>query len=123
MKKVFISVLVASSSLLMSSCYCDKLAVGNVSHDEPLVHVASQRNHHFIGGLVVNHDRVDNQLPNVENYVVERKITFWDGFVTCITCGIYTPSTTKYYVPKKNPNVVVEKEKFMSKGYKGHLNK
>ena len=50
MKKVFISVLVASSSLLMSSCYCDKLAVGNVSHDEPLVHVASQRNHHFIGG-------------------------------------------------------------------------
>ena len=123
MKKFFVSALVASSSLLVSSCYCDKMAVGNVSNDEPLVHVASERNHHFIGGLVVKHDKLENHLPGVRDYVVERKISFWDGFVTCITWGIYTPSTTKFYVPKSNPNVVVEKEKFMSKAYQGHLKK
>ena len=123
MRKIVIAVLVASSSLLLSSCYCDKLTVGNVSHDEPLVHVASERNHHFIGGLVVKHDKVEDHLPGVKDYVVERKMTFWDGVATCITCGIYSPSTTKFYVPKSNPNVVVEKQKFQSKAYKGSLKK
>ena len=123
MRKIVIAVLVASSSLLLSSCYCDKLTVGNVSHDESLVHVASERNHHFIGGLVVKHDKVEDHLPGVKDYVVERKMTFWDGVATCITCGIYSPSTTKFYVPKSNPNVVVEKQKFQSKAYKGSLKK
>ena len=123
MKKMMIAALVASSSLLVSSCYCDKMAVGNISNDEPLVHVKSERNYHFIGGLVVKHDKVTNHLPGVNDYVVERKITFWDAFVSGITFGIYTPSTTKFYVPKSNPNVVVEKQKFQSKAYQGTLKK
>ena len=122
-KKLMIVAMAVCSSLFLSSCYCDKMAVGNIGHDEPLVHVASERNHHFIGGLVVKHDKVEDHLPGVKDYVVERKITFWDGFVTCITCGIYTPSTTKFYVPKSNPNVVVEKQKFQSKAYQGSLKK
>ena len=121
--KLMIVAMVASSSLFLSSCYCDKMAVGNISHDEELVHVASERNHHFIGGLVVKHDKVEDHLSGVNDYVVERKVTFWDGFVTCITCGIYSPSTTKFYVPKNNPNVVVEKQKFKSKAYQGTLKK
>lgn len=60
-------------------------------------------------------------MEGIKDYVVETKVTFGDGLVSCITMGIYTPTTTKYYVPKSNPKVVVEKKKKMSKAYKGHL--
>ena len=32
---------------------------------------------------------------------MKTKITFWDGFLTGLTFGIYTPSTTYYYNPAK----------------------
>ena len=41
--------------------------------------------------------------------------------LSMFTVGIYTPTTTKYYVKKDNPNVVVKKKKVMSKAYKGYL--
>lgn len=106
---------------LLSSCYCDKIAVGNINPQEELVHVASVHNPHVLGGLMVNHDKVSNSIGDVKDYVVESKMTFGDMLVSCITFGIYTPSTTKYYVPKSNPKVVVEKQKTMSKAYKGYL--
>jgi hypothetical protein len=40
--------------------------------------------------------------------------------ISGLTIGIYTPSTTKYYVRKDNPNVVIEKQK-TKKTFKGHL--
>ena len=89
--------------------------------EEPLVHVASEHNQHFLCGLIVNHQKVKSYVPGVENYVIENKQTFWDGFVSGITFGIYTPTTTKFYVPKSNANVVVKKKKPMSKAYKGYL--
>ena len=105
----------------LTSCYCDKYAVGTINPEEPLVHVASEHNQHFLCGLIVNHQKVKSYVPGVENYVIENKQTFWDGFVSGITFGIYTPTTTKFYVPKSNANVVVKKKKPMSKTYKGYL--
>lgn len=119
MKATFFAVAIASCALL-SSCYCDKVTVGNVNPNEELVHVASVRNPHIIG-LMVNKDKASNHLEGINDYVVEHKQTFGDMVLTGVTFGIYSPTTTKYYVPKSNPKVVVEKQKFNSKAYKGHL--
>lgn len=122
MKKYLPLTVMAISLLSLSSCYCDKYVVGNINPDEPLVHVASMHNQHFLGGLVVNHQRTKAFVPGVENYVIESKHTFWDVVVTGVTCGIYTPTTTKFYVPRSNPNVACGfSTKSMSKAYKGYL--
>lgn len=109
------------SCAILSSCYCDKVAVGNINAQEPLVHVQSVRNNHFLCGLFVQHHTVKSAIGDTKDYVIENKRTFWDGFVSGVTFGIYTPTTTKYYVPKSNPSVVVEKQKFKSKASKGYL--
>lgn len=109
------------SCAMLSSCYCDKVTVGKISDTEELVHVKSVRNAHIFGGLMVSHDKTSNYMEGIDNYVVENKMTFGDLVLSIVTGSIYTPSTTKYYVPKSNPNVVVEKKKFKSKAYKGHL--
>jgi len=112
---------IAAMALCLSSCYCDKITVGHISQDEPLVHVASMHNAHFIYGAVVTHDKADKYILNTPNYVIENKQTFGDLFVSGITFGIYTPTTTKYYVPKSTSNIVVSKKKKWSKAYKGYL--
>lgn len=106
---------------MLSSCYCNKITVGNVKDREELVHVKSVHNPHVLGGLIVSHDKASFHLEGITDYVVETKTTFWDGFIGGITMGIYTPNTTKYYVPKSNPKVVAEKKKFGSKAYKGYI--
>lgn len=118
MKKVLSLIGIA---FLMSSCFCDKITVGNVSPEEPLVHVASRHNPHFLMGAVVSHEKAKGSIPGVDNYVVEVKRTFGDLFVSAITIGIYQPTTTKYYVEKSDPRVVVIKKKKGSKAYKGYL--
>ena len=44
MKKYFIAALMAVSVSCLTSCYCDKYAVGTINPEEPLVHVASEHN-------------------------------------------------------------------------------
>jgi len=107
--------------MFLSSCYCDKIAVGTIQPDEKLVHVASERNAHFLGGLVVTKEKAKSEVPDVENYVIETKKTFWDGVATFFTGYLYSPTTTKYYVPKSDPRVVTKMKKFWSKAYKGYL--
>lgn len=119
--KIKVFAVAAVSCALLSSCYCDKLVVGNVGANEELVHVESVRHPHVLGGLVVNHDKASYHMEGINDYVVERKMTFGDMVLSVVTFGIYTPSTTKYYVPKSNPRVVAEKQKFQSKAYQGHL--
>lgn len=108
-------------SAFLTSCFCDKVAVGNVSPTDELVHVYSTHNDHFIAGAVVTHDKASKHMQGIDDYVIEYKTTFGDIMVGALTGGIYTPTTVKYYVPKSNPKVVVEKQKFKSKAYKGYL--
>lgn len=119
MKKSLLILAVAAMGL--SSCYCDKMTVGSVQPNEDLVHVASIHHNHFIGGAVVMKNNTKSFVPNVENYVIENKMTIGDILVSGLTGGIYTPTTTKFYVPASNPKVVKEKQKFKSKAYKGYL--
>lgn len=108
-------------ALCLSSCYCDKITVGHISQDEPLVHIASMHNSHFIFGAIVSHDKVSKYILNTPNYVIECKQTFGDILISGITSGIYTPTTTKYYVPKSASNITIGKKKKWSKSYKGYL--
>ena len=119
MKKIHL--LAVGVALSFSSCYCNKITIGSVGKDEELVHVASERNVHLLGGAIVTHKKAKRYVPDVENYVIATKHTFGDLFAHWITCGIYTPTTTKYYVPKSDPRVVVKRKKFGSKAYKGYL--
>ena len=105
----------------MTSCYCDKTYVGNVKPHDELVHVASSRNGHVFGGAMVTKNNVSQYVGDTKDYVIANKHTFGDLLLSGLTAGIYTPTTTKYYVKKDNPNVVVEKKKKMSKAYKGYL--
>lgn len=119
MKKIHL--LAVGIALSFSSCYCNKITIGSVDQDEELVHVASERNVHLLGGAIVTHEKAKSYVPDVENYVIATKHTFGDLFAHWITWGIYTPTTTKYYVPKSDPRVVVTRKKFGSKAYKGYL--
>ena len=117
-KNLFFAVAVTA---LLSSCYCDKTIVGDVNSYDELVHVASTHNSHVIGGAIVTKNNVKQFVGDTKDYVIANKQTFGDLIVSGITLGIYTPTTTKYYVKKDNPNVVVNKKKKMSKAYKGYL--
>ena len=55
--------------------------------------------------------------------IIENKQTFGDLLLSGVTFGIFTPTTTKFYVSKDDPNVVVMQKKFASKSYKGYLKK
>lgn len=118
-KKTFAGL--AMCCAMLSSCYCDKIAVGNVNTDEDLVHVRSVRNFHLIGGSVVTHEKASDYIGDIKDYVIETKRTFGDLLLSGITFGIYSPTTTKFYVPASNPRVVKENAKPQSKAYNGYL--
>lgn len=118
MKKFFLGIVALTC---LSSCYCDKITVGKVAPYEKLVHVASDRNFHYLYGLHVSKRPAQASIPGVENFVIKNKQTFGDMLLSTLSFGLVTPTTTKYYVPASNPRVVVGDKKFMSKAYNGYL--
>ena len=99
MKKVLAFV---SFALLMSSCYNAKVCVGTMKSDDPSVKVNSVTNHHLLYGLIPvgkNKINANKYIGERKNYAVKNNWTFLNGFLGCITCGIYTPTTTTFYVP------------------------
>jgi len=87
--------------LLMSSCYTAKVAHGSLTTDSPVVKVNSKKNHALIEGLVpLNEGYVASKfVGDRKDYITKSQITFVDGLLRFITVGIYTPSTTSFYVP------------------------
>lgn len=99
MKKVLLIVIVC---LGLASCYTSRTYVGDVTPNEPTVQVNNEHVHHLIYGLVpVGNNKIDdsNYVGEHKNYVVKNQQTFLDGFLSIITCGIYTPSTVTFEVP------------------------
>ena len=88
-------------TLLMSSCYTAKVAHGSLTTDSPVVKVNSKKNHALIEGLIpLNGGFVASKyVGERSDYVTKSQITFVDGFLRVITFGIYSPSTTNFYVP------------------------
>lgn len=88
-------------ALLMSSCYTAKVAHGSLTTDSPVVKVNSKKNHALIEGLVPlnNGFEAKKYVGDRKDYVTKSQMTFVDGLLRVITLGIYTPTTTSFYVP------------------------
>ena len=102
MKKMLFAALCA---VCLSSCYNTKILVGDVQPKEPLVKVNSEWNHHLIFGLVPLDNATmvaKDYLSGQENYVVKTNESFLNMFVSWLTCCIYTPTQTVYYVPLRD---------------------
>ena len=103
MKKVFLGACLFSAALMFESCYSSSVYYGDVTNDMPLKKVETRHNAHFFGGLIGEGKiRKKYVLEGVKDYKVKHQITFTDGLLSYITAGIYTPSTTKFYLPEKD---------------------
>ena len=84
MKRILLAAICAT---VLTSCYNTRVIVGNVEKSEPLNN-ANMKATEYVG------DR--------ENYVVRTYSSFLNGLVGSLTFGIYTPTSTVYYVPLKD---------------------
>lgn len=78
---------------------------GNVEKSEPLIEVSREWNHQLIYGLVPLNNatmKATEYVGDRENYVVRTYSSFLNGLVGSLTFGIYTPTSTVYYVPLKD---------------------
>jgi len=89
-------------ALIMPSCYSTRVLHGDVEPNEPLVQINRQWNHHVIGGLIpvgCNKLEAAEYVNDAPDFVVKTNQSFLNLLVSGITCGIYTPTQTKFYVP------------------------
>lgn len=102
-KKHFASFLASLTLVgLLSSCYATTTCVGSMNADEPAIKVNTVKNHFLLGGLIpiAKTDLQDSKyVGQAKAYKVKKSITFLDGLLQCITFGLYSPSTTTYYIP------------------------
>lgn len=98
-KNLILSGLVA---VTLSSCYSVTTCVGTIKADDPGVEVNSVKNHFFLYGLIGGGKTEIEDSKYVgerQNYKVKKTISFVDGLIQWLTLGIYTPTTTIYYLP------------------------
>lgn len=88
------------TALCTTSCYTRRILIGDTQPKEPMVEVSKEHNAHFIGGLVKTAKTVaEEHVGDAENFAVMTRYGFGDIVLSMITAGIYTPTTTKYYIP------------------------
>ncbi|MFI3240095.1 MAG: Bor protein [Bacteroidales bacterium] len=100
--KTFIISALLCASFTLTSCFSTKLYVGDIEKKDPVVKVYSEWNHHLIGGLVPvgnNEMKTSDYVKDAPDYMVKTNRTFLDFLISGVTCGIYTPSHTTYYLP------------------------
>lgn len=90
--------------LCFTSCYTTKVYHGNISVTEPMVKINQEWNHHIIYGLIPLGAKMkaEDYLGKRENYMVKTNQSFLNLLVNSITFGIYTPTTTTFYIPLKD---------------------
>ena len=87
-------------SLLLTSCYSTTVSVGDMKPTDPSVECNKAHNGHFIGGLV-NATKVEDDVyvGNNKNYLMKTYNSVGDVVVSVISAGLFSPSTTKFYIP------------------------
>ena len=86
----------------MPSCYSTRVLHGNVEPNEPLVQINRQWNHHVNGGPIpvgCNKLEATEYVNDAAGSAVKNNQSFLNLLVSGITCGICTPTRTKFYVP------------------------
>lgn len=86
----------------MTSCYNTKVCVGSMTENAPVVKVNAVTNHHFLYGLIPGGKtkiEASKYVGERKDYVVKNNWTFLNGLLSCLTMGIYTPTTTTFYLP------------------------
>ena len=103
MKRIIVSIVIASMVLVMQSCYQSSTVVGSMTVDEPSVCVHTFHKAHFLGGLITSDKnlKVKDYVKNREAYKVKNYHSFLDGLLSSVTLGIYTPTTIKIYLPMR----------------------
>ena len=94
--------LILASMFIMTACYNTKLIVGDISPTDPVIRVNTVWNHHIIYGLVPLENatmKTSQYVANQPNYVIKTYTSFLNALVSSLTCGIYTPTSTAYYLP------------------------
>lgn len=87
-------------TLLLSSCYSSTVSVGKMKPNDPAVCVATTHEAHFLNGLIGSPKReAKTYVGDNESYRVRQFTSFTDGLLEGLTLGIYSPTTTKYYLP------------------------
>lgn len=86
-----------------SSCQVSTVCVGEMKKDDPAVCVQTIHNSHFLSGLIGYKEiSASEYVAGRTDYKVQKYRSFVDGLLSGVTMGIYTPSTTKIYLPAKN---------------------
>ena len=105
MKKIFLGLSIVLLSGALSSCYNTKVACGDhISNQTPVVKVKSQWNHHFVFGLLPGGKtkmEARNYVNDADNYLIKTNQSLFNGLLSIITFGLYSPTTTTFYVPTK----------------------
>ena len=101
MKKRIMNIFVLCALLSLTSCYTTKVYNGEISKNEPMIKVNKEWNHHIIGGLVPLGAKMkaNDYVGGRNNYMVKTHQSFLNLLVNFITFGLYTPTTTTFYVP------------------------
>jgi len=72
-----------------------------MTESTPSVVIMEKTNPIIIG--LISLDKATQNAPDIvgdrQNYGTEHVMTFMDGLLSIITFGIYTPTTTRYYIP------------------------
>lgn len=106
MKKTFsYAILLFAVSAFLTSCYSTRITYGDVKPNEPIVQVNQKWNSHFVAGLITGSDakqKSEEFVAGAPNFVVKTNFSFWNGLVSGVTFGIYTPNQTKYYIPLRD---------------------
>lgn len=101
MKHVKLLFAVCIMAVALSSCYSSRVLNGNVTDSDPVIKVNAKKNHFLLYGLIPlgKAQQASDYVGKRTNYVARTSWTFVDGFLNWLTCGVYTPTTTTYYVP------------------------
>lgn len=95
MKKLILFIAVCT---LLTSCYSYTSVVGEGQQDNKEV---IEKNHYLIYGLApVNVSDSKAMANGKKDYTVKTEQTFWDGVISILTFGIYTPTTTTVITDK-----------------------
>lgn len=100
MKKILFFLLCSAG---FTSCFRTRLYVGAARPADPVVQVSQEQfNHHFVAGLIPGGNTTmatSEYVDGAESCVVQTNMSFLNAIVGSFTCGIYTPTQTKYYLP------------------------